>query len=239
MTDLRSSGLSTFVRAALSVALAATLVVGSYFLLDVPLRSIELQAPLQRVTQIQAEAAIRGAIDGGFLSTDLAGVQHALEDLPWVDHARVRRVWPAGLSVSITEQIAAARWGESGLLNTRGELFVADTRQLPAELPLLIGPIGTEQQVMRFYLEFQGRMLPLNLRIGGVTLDPRGAWRVELVNGVELRLGRELPEQRMERFLRAAAPIVSARARELRYVDLRYSNGFALGWRATAERDDA
>ena len=239
MTETRSSGLSALVRGALALALATGLVGGSYFLLDVPLRSIALQAPLQRVTQIQAESAIRGAIDGGFLSADLGRVQRALEDLPWVDHARVRRVWPAGLSVSITEQVAAARWGESGLLNTRGELFVADTRQLPAELPLLIGPIGTEQQVMRFYLEFQGRLLLLNLRIGAVTLDPRGAWRIQLANGVELRLGREQPEQRMERFLHAAAPIVSARARELKYVDLRYSNGFALGWRANAEKDDA
>jgi cell division protein FtsQ len=239
MTEARRSGLGALLRVTLALALAVTLVVGGGFLLDVPLRSIELQAPLQRVTQIQAESAIRGAIDGGFLSADLARVQRALEDLPWVDHARVQRVWPAGLRISITEQVAAARWGESGLLNTRGELFVADTRQLPAELPLLIGPIGTEQQVMRFYLEFQGRLLPLNLRIGGVTLDPRGAWRIQLANGVELRLGREQPEQRMERFLRAAAPIVSARARELKYVDLRYSNGFALGWRANAERDDA
>ena len=239
MTTAETGSLGAIVRTAGAVVLAAALVAGGYLLLDVPLRSIALQAPFQRVTQIQAEAAIRAALDGGFLSADLSRVQRALDDLPWVDQARVRRVWPAGLSVSVTEQVATARWGESGLLNTRGELFVADTRQLPAELPLLIGPVGTEQQVMRIYLQFQGQLLPLNMRIGGVTLDPRGAWRIQLTNGVELRLGREMPEQRMERFLRAAAPIVSARARELQYVDMRYSNGFALGWRAAVERDDA
>jgi cell division protein FtsQ len=188
---------------------------------------------------MQIEAAMRGALSGGFLSVDIDKVQRALEALPWVDRARVQRVWPAGVRVSVSEQVAAARWGESGLLNTRGELFVNDVRQMPAELPLLDGPLGTEQQVARLYLEFQTRLLPLGMRIGGVTLDPRGAWRVQLTNGVELRLGREQPEQRMERFLRAAAPIVSARAGELAYVDLRYSNGFALGWRNGVEDGDA
>jgi len=225
-------------RLALAIVLAAGAGYGGYTLLDVPLRSIDVQGPFQRVTSMQIEAALRGALAGGFLSSDLAGMRRTLEALPWVDQARVRRVWPSGLRVTVSEQIAAARWGESGLLNTRGELFLTDARRVPPELPLLSGPPGTQQQVARLYLDYQTRLLPLGMRIGGVTLDPRGAWRIQLTNGVELRLGREAPEQRMERFLRAAAPIVSARASELAYVDLRYSNGFALGWRTTAENGD-
>ena len=59
------------------------------------------------------------------MSADLDAIQRAVEALPWVDHARVQRHWPNGLHVQVSEQTAAARWGESGLLNTRGELFVA------------------------------------------------------------------------------------------------------------------
>ena len=229
----------SLLRAVFALALGVAVTGGGYYLLDVPLRSIEMEAPMQRVTAMQIEAAMRGALSGGFLSVDIGRLQRALESLPWVDQARVRRVWPAGLHVRISEQVAAARWGESGLLNTRGELFDSDVRQMPAELPLLAGPIGTEQQVARLYFEYRTRLLPLGMRIDGVTLDPRGAWRMHLSNGVELRLGREQPEQRMERFLRAAAPIVNARASELAYVDLRYSNGFALGWREGAGDGDA
>ena len=238
MTEATSAPRS-FLRAALLLTLGAAAVTGGYQLFDVPLRPIDMEAPMQRVTAMQIEAAMRGALDGGFLSVDIGRMQQALEALPWVDQARVRRVWPASLRVTISEQVAAARWGESGLLNTRGELFDSDVRQMPAELPLLAGPIGTEQQVARLYFEYRTRLLPLGMRIDGVTLDPRGAWRIHLSNGVELRLGREQPEQRMERFLRAAAPIVNARASELAYVDLRYSNGFALGWREGAGDGDA
>jgi cell division protein FtsQ len=63
-------------------------------------------------------------------------------------------------------------------------------------------------------------------------LDERGAWELSLDNGVALRLGRTGVDERFERFLEAAARIVAARAAEIEYVDMRYSNGFAIGWRA-------
>jgi cell division protein FtsQ len=225
-------------RHALTAVLLAALVGGGYVLLDVPLRTIEVEGPFQRVTAMQVEAALRSALTGGFLSVDLRAARDALAALPWVDDARIRRAWPAGLHVAITEQVASARWGESGLLNARGELFLTDARRVPPELPLLNGPPGTEARVAALYAAYQARLLPLGMRIAGVMLDPRGAWRVQLTNGVELRLGRDATDARMDRFLRAAAPVVSARARELEYVDLRYSNGFALGWRAGMENGD-
>ncbi len=68
----------------------------------------------------------------GLLSVDLAAVRRAIHTLPWVDAVSVQRAWPRGLTVLVVEQIAAARWGERGLLNTRGELFATDAQPLPA-----------------------------------------------------------------------------------------------------------
>jgi cell division protein FtsQ len=63
-------------------------------------------------------------------------------------------------------------------------------------------------------------------------LDERGAWELSLDNGVALRLGRSKMDERFERFMGTAARVVTARAAEIAYVDLRYANGFAIGWRA-------
>ena len=62
-------------------------------------------------------------------------------------------------------------------------------------------------------------------------LDERGAWELQLDNGVTLRLGRQHIDQRFDRFMQAASRVVAARAAEIAYVDLRYSSGFAIGWR--------
>jgi cell division protein FtsQ len=48
--------------------------------------------------------------------------------------------------------------------------------------------------------------------------------------GVVVRLGRQDVAERLERFLVAASPLIATRAGEMSYVDMRYSNGFAVGW---------
>ena len=47
-----------------------------------------------------------------------------------------------------------------------------------------------------------------------------------------VRLGRQDVAARLERFIAIASPVVAARAAEISYVDLRYSNGFSVGWNA-------
>jgi cell division protein FtsQ len=167
----------------------------------------------------------------GFMSADLDGIERAVEALPWVARARVQRRWPNSLHVTVTEQIAAARWGDSGLLNTRGELFVRQAAHVPAELPHLSGPDGTESQVAQRYLAVQGRMLEAGMRIAALRLDERGAWEMDLDSGVTVRLGRRDVDERIDRFIRTASQVISHRLNDITYVDMRYSNGFAIGWR--------
>ena len=168
------------------------------------------------------------------MSADLDAVQRAVEILPWVDHARVQRRWPNSLHVVVVEQVAAARWGESGLLNSRGELFVKSATHVPPELPRLSGPEGSEATVAHRYLLAQGRMLEAGMRIAAVRLDARGAWELDLDNGLTIRLGRLQVEERLERFIHTASQVVARRANEINYVDMRYSNGFTIGWRTQA-----
>ncbi|HEU4600444.1 MAG TPA: cell division protein FtsQ/DivIB [Steroidobacteraceae bacterium] len=200
--------------------------------LDRPIGKVEVDGKFQRVAPVQIEEAIRPFRGEGFLSVNLDAMRAALQTIPWVDHARVERRWPNGVHVFITEHVAAARWGEDGLMNTRGELFLRGASHIPPELPQLIGPEGTESEVAHLYLETYPRLLSVGLRLTRVELDPRGAWQLSLQNGVQVRLGRQNVNERLERFIRVASPVIAARASEVNYVDLRYSNGFSVGWNA-------
>jgi cell division protein FtsQ len=199
--------------------------------LDRPLRVISIDGSFQRVSAGQVEEAVRPFARAGFMSVNLDDIQRAVEALPWVDHARIARHWPNGLHVTIQEQTAAARWGDSGLLNTRGELFLREAAHVPAELPRLSGPEGTESQVAQRYLRVQGRMLEAGMRIAALRLDARGAWEIDLDNGVTVRLGRRDVDERIERFIKTTSQVIAHHFTEINYVDMRYSNGFAIGWR--------
>jgi cell division protein FtsQ len=163
---------------------------------------------------------------------DLDRVRDRIERINWVDRAVVQRRWPDAIRVAITEQVAAARWNESGLLNARGELFIRNARYVPSELPLLQGPEGSERVVAQLYLDSQGLLVESGLRLTGVRLDERGAWEIELANGVVVKLGRQAVTDRLERFIQLASPLVAKRLAEIKYVDMRYTNGFSVGWNA-------
>lgn len=202
--------------------------------LDRPIGKVEVGGKFQRVAPVQIEAAIAPFRGAGFLSVDLDAMRTALEMIPWVDRVRAERRWPNGVSVYITEHVPAARWGEDGLMNTRGELFLRGVQRIPPELPQLNGPAGTEEQVATLYLETYPRLLEVGMRLSRVDLDPRGAWELTLANGIQVRLGRQDVQARLERFIRDASSVIAARGTEVAYVDLRYSNGFAIGWNPPA-----
>ena len=203
-------------------------------MLDRPISAITIDGPFQRVSALQIEEAISDQLARGFLTADLDTIRDRLTALPWIDQANVVRRWPGELEISVSEQVPAARWGEAGLLNTRGELFVQEARHVPAELPRLSGPEGRAAEVARRYLQIREQLIPRGLDVRRLHLDARGAWDMTLGNGIEIRLGRRDVAARTDLFLAVVADIITQRAKDIQFVDMRYSNGFTIGW--TGER---
>ena len=207
------------------------------WLVNRPIEHITVEGSFQRVSASELEKLARRHIAGaGLVSVNLAAVRSSLRQLPWIDDVAVQRSWPRGLRLRVVEQVAIARWNNTELVNGRGELFKSDERFIPAGLPLLAGPEGTESEVIARYLQTQGHIVEAGAHLVAVQVDARGAWRLMLDNGVEVRLGRTQVDERYQRFLEAALPMLSARAAEIAYVDMRYSNGYAIGWRAHAPK---
>jgi cell division protein FtsQ len=203
---------------------------GSTVLLDRPIEALEIEGAFQRVVPEKIEGVLRPEIGSGFLTVDLDALRARIESLEWVDRAHVRRRWPSVLHVTVIEQEPAARWGSSGLLNTRGELFVTEPRDVPAELPELVGPQGSHRTVASRYLALREELAARGLTLASVKLDARGAWTFRMGNGVEVRLGRRDIDARLERFVDALGTILGPQLADIEYVDMRYSNGFSVGW---------
>ena len=202
----------------------------SLAMLDRPIASIEISGPFQRVSALQIEEAISDAVDVGFVGADLGAIQSRIVALPWIDQARVARRWPNRIAITVTEQVPAAIWGSNGLLNTRGELFMSDARHAPAELPHLSGPDGHSADVAARYLEVRDRLIPAGLDLRRMHLDARGSWEMTLQNGIEIRLGRRSIDERTDLFIDIVADIITSRAQDIDYIDMRYGNGFTIGW---------
>jgi cell division protein FtsQ len=192
-----------------------------------PVTQIELTHALGNTTREEIEAVARAHIRGNFFALAPALVRAALEALPWVRRASVRRVWPDAMEVTLEEHVPLARWGERGLVNTYGERFGARS---DAALPVFLGPAGTEREVTQRYARFARVLAPLGASLERVVLSERGAWQLRLDSGLHMMLGRDADgaEARLLRFVEAYAPTLGRIGRNHEYVDLRYPNGFAL-----------
>ena len=192
-----------------------------------PVTQVDIARPLGKTTREEIEAVLGTAIRGNFFALDAEQLRAALEALPWVRRASVRRRWPDRLEVSIEEHVPLSRWRDEALLNTYGERFNGASDE---PLPRFIGPSGSEQELARRYARFTALVAPLGAVVEELVLTPRYAWQLRLAGGLELVLGREGDgaEARLAKFVAAYPSTLGTIGRAHGYVDLRYPNGFAL-----------
>ena len=188
------------------------------------MREIRVGGSVAHITLEQVEAIARRDIHGTFFTLDLARLRGSFEKMPWVRKVDIRRGWPDRIEVSIEEHQPLARWGNTALVNSQGEVFEA---AYDATLPVFVGPAGTSREVAIQYEQWRGQFAEIGRIPVHVQLSPRRAWRVQLDDGMTLEIGREMTESRLRRFLSVYPRTLAPLARRIDYVDLRYANGFA------------
>ncbi len=217
--------------AAVGLLMVLTVYISTIWLMNRPIQAVVINGSFERVSAVQLEEALADQVQTGFLSADLAEIRARAAAIPWVARATVQRRWPGEIVLTVFEEKPAACWGESGLLNTQGELFVSDALHRPAELPRLSGPEGTQGRVAELYFQIQERLEQRGLSAVKLDLDARGGWSFQLNNGVLVRLGDDALDLRLERFFSALDGVIATRAEQVNYVDMRYTNGFSIGWK--------
>ena len=194
--------------------------------------------PQQLLTKLAIIPQSFGA-NASLLSIDIQQLQQrALED-PWVNSAAIKRQWPPAIKVTVEEQVAVAKWGKKGLLNHQGDIFIPEDTVNLDFLPLLNGPSTDTARVMDQYHTLSQFFKGGETYMLGLTLQARGAWTLLLSNQIEVELGREQVLARLRRFLQLYRGHLYLKGSQIERVDVRYSNGVAVKWRAVLEQTEA
>lgn len=193
---------------------------------------LQIEGPFKRVSPDLVRVAVANQLPEGFLTMDLDAARANLERLPWVEHARVERVWPGDLRVRIWEREAFSRWHSNELLSTKAVAFLPDAKEIPDGLPKLSGPDGHESEVMEAYKKLSASLASTPLPLAQLDMDTRGEWLAHTDSGIELRLGQGDPLAKLDMITGPMLRALGPRLQEVNYVDLRYTNGFAVAWRA-------
>ncbi|MGH8445923.1 MAG: cell division protein FtsQ/DivIB [Solimonas sp.] len=202
-----------------------------------PVARIQVEGRFARLKLGDVDGAVRPLVDRQFGDLDLTAVRVAVEALPWTSRASVERVWPAMVRVRAWERVPFARWGESALLDTDSRVFTPAASELPQGLPQLSGTPGHEALVADTFRELSAKLIQSSFPLQGLTQDARGEWSARTAGGVELRFGREDPQNKIDMLLGAAEHALKDRMADVKYVDLRYTNGFSVGWLTPPKTD--
>ena len=201
-----------------------------------PVKRIQVSSELKRVGQGELQNIIAPLTEKGLLGIDVAQIRADLEKIQWVDTADVRIVWPDGLRIQIKEQAPIARWGDAALLNDRGEVFTPKLEKNEFEnLAQLNGPNGQQHVVIDQYMLFREVLKGRGIQIASITLDGRRSWSITTDQGVKIRFGKGEIQEKMSRFLKGYDKQLAGQFGQIAYVDLRYTNGFAIKMKQQAQ----
>jgi cell division protein FtsQ len=110
-------------------------------------------------------------------------------------------------------------------VSAQGEVFEA---AINTTLPVLQGPEGSAPEVVSRFQAFELALVPVGKHIVQMTLSARRAWVIKLDDGMVLELGRDNLDARLAGFVGAYERTVARLPRPSNYIDLRYTNGFAV-----------
>lgn len=215
-----------------SIVFIAIALLGADWLLKpvtYPVKRVSFAGPFKQVNQKELETAALANLTGSFITADLAAAKQRIEALPWIDRAWISRRWPNAVHVRFSEQNFIARWGNDAWLSDHGAVVILPQRDGPKDVPRLLGPSGSELQVLEYFQKFQTLLATTGLSIRQLELTPRRMWKIHLNNDVELVIGRKGMEERIERFIHMYPFLLKAK-RRIHRVDLRYANGLAVAW---------
>lgn len=196
---------------------------------QLPVQHILVAGDRQYIQDKEIEKTIRETQSGSFFELDIDEAHVAVESLPWIYRASLRKEWPNTLKVYVVEQVPVAHWNDDLLLNQYGGTFQTRMPEEQDTLPLLFGPGGSELTALEGYRAMQGLLDNSGLKIAELLLSERYAWHIRLRNGVKLRLGRSEFIGRLQRFI-DLYPLLDSNEKGVDYVDLRYDTGLAVGW---------
>lgn len=200
-----------------------------FYQLDV--HKVHINGDFNQVKKQRVAELVSPYMDGGFFSLQLPPIKAALEQEDWIYSSQVKRQWPSGIAVVITEQTPIAVWNERALLNADGFAFSPGSAELASfRLPRLHGAEGQQKHVMAQFKEIVRVLQPMGLNLERVAVDSAEGMNVQLSDGTELRLGNDDLLKKIQRFQALYAGVLKTDLSRVEYLDLRYQRGVAIRW---------
>ncbi len=197
-----------------------------------PIHHVQIVDPQQRIDHKSLQNLVMPEVLQGFFHVDVQQIQQVVTQLPWVETAVIKRVWPDRVVIRIIEKQAEAHWNQQTLISGKGDLFSPTQATTPKGLPQLQGRRGSQVKALEFYRSLQQQLTPLALEITHLRLSDRGGILLQLNHQFTLNLGERQQQARLQQFIRVYPRLFAQKVERLKAINMQYHHGMAVEWRS-------
>lgn len=192
------------------------------------IETVTVYGEIEYLPEERINALIQDAVGGNLIGLDMQGYQDSILAESWVKTVSLKRKWLHELEIYIEEEAPVAIWNETDMVDQEGNVFT------PSFIPnrpwvYLSGPADKPKEVLKTYELAREMLASSGFKVKEVILDETGSWTILLDNNLNLILGTEDFNQRLQMFLRQF-PDQDVLDR-IQYIDFRYRNGFSVKWK--------
>jgi cell division protein FtsQ len=240
-TKLKPKPLSFISKKLIWIGLVSCIIIFTYFSIQkemhqFPITTVKIDGKITRISKQEIWGSISDLLKGGFFATDVVAIKTSLQKLPWIETVKVEKTWPDKLTITISEKVPIARWRGKGLLTTSGDILYTESLNEGSKLPVFWGSEQQAKKVLENYLAMNEELKRNNVNVVEIEIMPDQGVRAILNNGIMLFLGQDRLLEKINRFNLAYRNKLQKMSQKIDYVDLRYVNGIAIGWKGSISK---
>ena len=171
-------------------------------------------------------------INKSWFNFDIDILKKELEKIEWVNTVGVRRVYPRKVKLSIEEHVPLVIWNNKYYINSYGEIFFV--KNISKKLPRLNSKNDRSETLFKYYSFFSNNLLTNKIsdKIIEINENDIRSLSILLSSGISVRFGSKNINDKMRIFFKSYKKILNTSdLKKIRYIDMRYSNGFSIGWK--------
>lgn len=194
-----------------------------------PIKNV-ISSELINVNEDDISKAVKYLYSKSFFDIDLNYLKNKLEKIEWVRKINVRRSYPNEIIIDIEEHTPILIWNNKMYINTYGEKF--NVSKIDKNIPILISDESRINEVFTYFKLFNEKLSSrkLDFKITKIMENEIRSLTIGLSSGINIQLGSKDVNIKIPLFFEIYKSLNTRDLNKIRYIDMRYSNGFSVGW---------
>ena len=194
-----------------------------------PIKNVT-SSELINVNKDDISKAVKYLYSKSFFDIDLNYLKNKLEKIEWVRKINVRRSYPNEIIIDIEEHTPILIWNNKMYINKYGEKF--NVSKIDKNIPILISDESRINEVFAYFKLFNEKLSSrkLDFKITKIMENEIRSLTISLSSGINIQLGSKDVNNKIPLFFEIYKSLNTRDLNKIRYIDMRYSNGFSVGW---------